>query len=276
MMSPGYRLPQSGVIVISAFFVVKNLHGSLRVVVIASLALAFAGRVQATSEYDYKPGEFLVVKDGKSPDKKFSIVSGENNKGEFGVYLMDAPTKKIIGQLEEVATDLDTAPDAYYAPWSPDSKHVAISSRSDRHMLENIIYRIENRRAYLVETPELRCHAVPGFCQLMKDLGGLPKPDSEAEDWKVRMTSNTSEIMKWISSTRFSVSEETQFQVRGRDPSTAIGKYGEVEKEDESDGGAPVVLYHIWFEAEGECELLPGNKSQVVSTHPFKKEHANE
>jgi len=261
--------------VISAFFVVRYLC-RIEVVAIGCLAIALAGKLGATSEYDYKRGEFLVVKGGKSPDKKFAIVSGENNKGNFGVYLMDAPTRKMIGQLEEVATDLDTAPDAYYAHWSPDSKHVAISSRSDRHMLQNVIYRIENRRAYLVETPELRCHAVPDFCQLMKELGGLPKPDSEAEGWKVRMTTWTSEIIKWISPTRFVVREESQFQVKTRDPTASLGKYGEVEKEKDDDAAATGGSYFAWFDAEGECELLPGDKSQVVSTHPVKKEHENE
>jgi len=235
-----------------------------------ALFSAFAVKVSATATYDYKPGELLVVEGGKSPDKKFSIVSGEAKREHFGVFLMDAQTKKIIGPLEEVATDLDSAPDAYRAHWSPDSKHVAISSRSDRHMLENVIYRIENRRAYLVETPELRCRAVPDFCQIMKDLGGLPDANKdEPEDWKLRQNQNASEIMKWLSPTRFTVHEESQFQIRTRDPSSAIGKYGEVEKEN-ADADGPTDLYHVWFEAEGECELLPGDKSQVVSTHPVE------
>ena len=81
-------------------------------------------------------------------------------------------TKKLIGKLEEVATGLDSAPDAYHAHWAPDSKHVGITSRADRHWAVNAIYRIENRRAYPAETPELLCHAVPQFCQLTKELGG--------------------------------------------------------------------------------------------------------
>jgi hypothetical protein len=236
-----------------------------------ALVCAFAVKVFATATYDYKPGELVVIKGGKSPDKKFSIVSGEDRKEHFGVFLMDAQTKKIIGPLEEVATDLDSAPDAYRAHWSPDSKHVAISSRSDRHMLENVIYRIENRRAYLVETPELRCHAVPDFCQIMKDLGGSSDPNKDEDaDSKVRQNENASEIVEWLSPTRFVVHEESQFQIRTRDPSGAIGKYGETEKEN-ADSDTPADLYHVWFEAEGECELLPGDKSQVVSTHPVER-----
>ncbi|HST29525.1 MAG TPA: hypothetical protein VLK27_01655 [Chthoniobacterales bacterium] len=258
---------------ISASSVVRNLPHSNQIAAIVCLTIAFAATLRATSEYDYKRGEFLVIKDGKSPDKKFAIVSGENQKGEFGVYLMDAPTKKIIGKLEEVATDLDTAPDAYYAHWSPDSKHVGISSRSDRHMLENVIYRIEGRRAFLVQAPELRCHAVPNFCQLLKELGASPDDPNkdEGEDSKVRQNSNTSEITKWLSPTHFIVAEESQFQVRTRDPSAAIGKYGEVEKENDDSADSPGGAYHVWFNTEGECELLPGDKSQVISTHSGSK-----
>src|SRR5262249_31662496 len=135
-----------------------------------ALSLAFVAHVGATASYDYKPGQFLVIDGGTSPDKKFSVVSGENKAGEFGVYLRDARTKKLIGQLEEVATDLDSAPDAYRAHWAPDSKHIGVSSRADRHLTRNVIYRIENGRAYVVETPQLICHAVAEFCALQKEL----------------------------------------------------------------------------------------------------------
>ena len=190
-----------------------------------ALSLAFVAHAGATATYNYKPGEFLVIDGGTSPDKKFSIVSGENKAGEFGVYLRDAQTKKLIGKLEEVATGLDSAPDAYHAHWAPDSKHVGITSRADRHWADNAIYRIENRRAYPVKTPELLCHAVPEFCQLTKELGGaLTEDQIYAEDtvgkpWKARQNSSYSEIVKWISPTRFVVREESQWQVKERDPS---------------------------------------------------------
>jgi hypothetical protein len=197
-----------------------------------------------------------------------------NKADEFGIYLMDAHTKKRIGQLEEVSTGLDSAPDAYHAHWSPDSKHVGITSRGDRHWAPNIIYRIENRRAYLVETPQLMCHAVSEFCQLQKELDGaltLDREDYYDTPWKVRHNESYSEIMKWISPTRFVVSEESQWQVKDRDPSSSLGQYGEVEKlKDETE--QPTDLYHVWFNAEGGCELLPRDKSRVVNTRPVKEE----
>ena len=246
-----------------------------------ALSLAFVAHAGATATYDYKPGQFLVIEGGASPYKKFSIVTGENKAGEFGAYLRDAHTKKLIGQLEEVATGLDCAPEAYHAHWAPDSKHVGITSRADRHWADNAIYRIENRRAYPVKTPELLCHAVPEFCQLTKELGGaLTEDQIYAEDtvgkpWKVHQNSSYSKIVKWISPTRFVVSEESQWQVKERDPSATICQYGEAEKlEEESDESA--ALYHVSFDAEGECELLPGDKSRVLSTQPVKQQETKE
>lgn len=243
-----------------------------RITVVVALSLTFVARASSTATYHYEPGQFLTIDGGKSPDKKFLIVSGENKAGEFGVYLRDARTKKLIGQLEEVATELDSAPDAYRAHWAPDSKHVGVCSRADRHLTRNVIYRIENERAYLVETPQLMCRAVPEFCALQKELGGplnLDSDDYYDKPWKVRQNESFSEITKWTSPTRFVVSEESQWQVKERDPSATLGQYGEAEKS-EDEGGESVTLYHVWFGAKAECELLPNDKSQVLNTQPQK------
>jgi hypothetical protein len=71
------------------------------------------------------------------------------------------------------------------------------------------------------------------------------------------------------------VSEESQWQVKERDPSATLGQYGEAEKlEDESDES--VALYHVSFNAEGEYELLPADKTRVLSTQPVKEQKAKE
>jgi hypothetical protein len=49
---------------------------------------------------------------------------------------------------------------------------------------------------------------------------------------------------------------------------------GEAEKEDESDESA--ALYFVSFDAEGECELLPADKTRVLSTQPVKEQKTNE
>ena len=48
-----------------------------------------------------------MAKDGLSPNKQFAIVCGDN---KFSVYLMDAKTKELLGELEGVAKGLDTRP----------------------------------------------------------------------------------------------------------------------------------------------------------------------
>src|SRR5262245_33123955 len=248
----------------------KQIRARMRAAV--ALSLAFVAHAGATASYDYKPGQFLVIDGGTSPDKNFSVVSGENKAGEFGVYLRDARTKKLIGQLEEVAKGLDSAPDSDRAHAPTYSNHVVISSRADRHLTRNVIYLIENGRAYVVETPQLMCRAVPEFCALQKELGGALTLDSDDyydKPWKVRQNESYSEITKWISPTRFVVSEESQWQFKERDPSATLGQYGEAEKsEDEEDES--VAVYHVSFNAEGECELLPNDKSQVLNTQPQK------
>ena len=247
-------------------------------IVVGALTLAFIAHVGATASYDYKPGQFLVIDGGTSPDKKLCIVTGENKAGEFGVYLRDAQTKKLIGELEEVATGLDSAPDAYHAHWAPDSKHVGVSSRADRYLTRNVIYRIENRRAYVVKTPQLMCHAVPDFCGLQKELGGpltLDSNDYYDKPWKVRQNESFSEITKWISPRRLIVKEQSQWQVRERDPSATLGQYGEAEKSEE-DSNESAVVYFVWFDAKGECELLPNDKSRVLNTQPVKDEQTKE
>jgi hypothetical protein len=236
----------------------------------ALLSIAVVTRLTATAEYEYKPGEYLVAKDGLSPDKQFAIVCGDN---KFGVHLMDAKTKELLGELEDVAKGLDTAPEAYRVHWSPDSKYVGICSRYERHYADNVIYRIENRQAHVVESPELRCHAVPDFCRLEDKL--TKEEDTEKNGvetdaiWKMQQDAGGAEIKKWLSPTRFILFEEAKFRVKEHDPSASLGKYAKAEKEKSYDG-SDLDIYRVSFEAEGECELLPADRSRVISTHPVK------
>jgi hypothetical protein len=53
-----------------------------------------------------------------------------------------------------------------------------------------------------------------------------------------------------------------------------LDQYGEAEKlEDERD--EPALLYHVWLDAEGESELLPADKTRVLSTQPAKEQKSN-
>lgn len=120
--------------------------------------LVFAPFAKATSDYFYKPNEYVTVKHGRSPDGVYAIAGhgpGENGSGDFKIYLMDAKAGKKIGPLTEITDGSwqDTAPLAYHASWSADSRFVTISYRSDRHTISLIQYQIENRRATRVKGP---------------------------------------------------------------------------------------------------------------------------
>ena len=172
-----------------------------------------------------------MIDGGTSPDKKFSIVTGENKAGEFGVYLRDAQTKKTnrttrrSGNRSGFRTR--RIPRTLGAGFQPCWNYVAELTGTGR---TTPFIAFENRHAYPVKTPELLCHAVPDFCQLTKELGGaLTEDQIYAEDtlgkpWKARQNSSYSGIVKWISPTRFVVSEESQWQVKERDPSATLGQ----------------------------------------------------
>lgn len=131
------------------------MKSPFKAVLLSCSLLAFAPLAQATSDYLYKSGEIVTVKHGKSPDGAYAIASGENDKKEFRIYLMDAKANKKIGPLTEITDGSwqDTAPLAYHANWSADSHTVTISYRSDRRTISLIKYKIENRRATKLKGP---------------------------------------------------------------------------------------------------------------------------
>ncbi len=118
--------------------------------------LCFSSQARATSNYGYKPDEFVVITGGRSPDGKYSIAAhGDGDLGydNFHLYLMDAAAGRKIGALEEVKDPLDTGADAFTAKWSGDSRQVSITYRVDRRESVMVRYRIENGRATRISGP---------------------------------------------------------------------------------------------------------------------------
>ena len=96
-----------------------------------------------------------------------------------------------------------------------------------------------------------------------------------AKPWKARQNSSYSKIVKWISPTRFVVSEESQWQVKERDPSATLGQYGEAEKlEDESDESA--ALYDVSLTLKVNASFCLTTKRRVLSTQPVKEQKTKE
>jgi hypothetical protein len=114
--------------------------------------------VRATSNYEYKPGEYVVLTDGVSPDGKYSIAAhgeGELGYDNFHLYLMDARTGKKIGPLEEVKDVLDTNAGAIWADWSKDSRQVTLTYRVNHRERVTIHYRIDRGRAIKISGPKV-------------------------------------------------------------------------------------------------------------------------
>ena len=135
----------------------KNLRFVPALLVLVGLGwLCFSSHARATSNYEYKPDEFVVITNGRSPDGKYSIAAhGEGDLGydNFHLFLMDAKAGRKIGTLAEIKDSLDTGANAFTAKWSTDSREVSITYRVDRRESATVRYRIENGRATRVSGP---------------------------------------------------------------------------------------------------------------------------
>jgi hypothetical protein len=129
----------------------------LRLLVATLVAAIFSPALFATSNYEYKIDEYVVVADGRAPNGQYSIAAhGEGDLGDdnFHLYLMNAQTGKVIGPLDAVKDPLDTGAEAFRARWSPDSRQVSITYRVDRRESVMVRYRIDNGRAVLISGPK--------------------------------------------------------------------------------------------------------------------------
>jgi hypothetical protein len=206
-----------------------------------------AAPAHATSEHDYAKGEYAIIRDGLAPNKEKSLAShgdGDGGRNNFHVWLMAEPAHRRIVALDNISSDnnLDTGPNSYHAVWSPNSHHVGVNFRSDRHVLELNLYRIKNRRAQPVSGPSL--------------FRDVTSRDAVHRDNHVR--SSVSEI-EWGSSSRRFVLREYHLFVTS-DPTFArlLGRYGKAK--DKADDGA--TFYE--FSAEADCVLMPGNRYRIV------------
>jgi hypothetical protein len=216
----------------------------LPAILAALLALAIAP-VRATDSHDYASDEYAVIRDGLAPDKRVSLAShgdGDGGSENFHVWLMAEPAHRRIVALDDIGSNnnLDTGPNAYHAFWSADSRHVAVSFRSDRHALELNLYNIEGRRAHLILGPSL-----------FRDVSGrdVGRPDDVRE--------NFSEIA-WHGPKRFVLREHRLFLTRDPGFARRLGAYG--RETNKVDDGRILVA----FSAEADCVLMPGNRYRIV------------
>src|SRR4051794_14724848 len=128
----------------------------------AFLALA-AAPASATDEHDYARDEYAIIRDGLAPSKQMSLAShadpddGHGTGRNFHVWLMAEPAHRKLARLPDIGPRgiLDTGPDAYHTFWSADSRHVAVTYRSDRHLVEFTLFEVQGRRVRLTTGPSL-------------------------------------------------------------------------------------------------------------------------
>jgi hypothetical protein len=233
-----------------------NRRHFLSAIFAAPLALA-AAPVRATSEHDYADGEYAIIRDGLSPDKRLSLAAhgdGDGGHGNFHVWLMAEPAHRKIVPLDDIGSDnnLDTGPDAYHARWSADSRHVAVGFRFDRHLVQLNIYAIENRRAHLVGGPGLFKEVTSRTIAVGDDVRrSIPE-------------------IEWTGSRRFVLRENHLFKTADPGFIRMLGRYGTVTSKFD-DGNVM-----IEFAAEADCVLLPGNRYRVVDLRVGKFAEASQ
>jgi hypothetical protein len=208
----------------------------------ALLALAIAP-ARATDEHTYARGEYAVIRDGLAPDRHTSLAShgdGDGGRKNFHVWLMAEPAHRKLIALDDIDARLDSGPNAYYAFWSTDSRRVAVSYRSDRHIVELNLYQIQGRRARPIWGPSL-----------FKDVTSR---DPAAGDGMRQSVPQ----FEWKGTRRFLLRESRLFVTSDPGFARMMGAYGKIT--DKPDEGR----FFVEFSAEADCRLMPGNRYRIV------------
>lgn len=224
---------------------------------VGALVGVLAGAVLAAQNseiYTYKPGEYAAIENGRAPNGQYSIAAhgeGEDGLDHFFLYLMAEPGHKKIGPLEEVEGSVYSAPRTYTARWSPDSRHVAIEYTAMRHIQDLKLYRLQGRRATLVQGP-LPVETV---------LKGKPSSKKDENESDLRSTYFQ---VRWLRSTRFVLHEGGQYTSVTPGLIRAMGTFGKTSTETLDGQKRTYLDYSI----DETCELAPGNKWRVVNLKP--------
>jgi hypothetical protein len=217
----------------------------------AVLASFAAVPARATCNHGYAKGEYGIIRNGLSPDKRMSLAShgeGDLGDGDFHVWLMAEPGHRKIAALDDIGSEnnLDTCPDAYHAFWSADSRHAAVAFRSSRHEVELNLYGIGHGIARLIRGPSL-----------FREVTGRDVGERDHLDQSIA-------TVEWHAGNRFVLREYRTFIASEPGFVRMFGAYGRVI--DHLEEGRLVVE----FSAEADCLLLPGDRYRVVDLRPGK------
>jgi hypothetical protein len=220
-------------------------------ILLISSALLLGSKSFATADWRYQVGQFVPIENGLSPNQTYTVAAHEDDRGAFGIFLVNAHTKKNLGALQEVAEFFDTAPAAFHAEWAPDSRHLALWYRVHRHLNRLAIYRIENDRAYSVTGPSLLLRISPDLALVE------PKIDVAFHS------------LKWQSSSRFLLHEEGIIRHVTTRILLAIGNFGQLDSVSARSGEVPSANYAI----DAICELATDDRYRILTISPALKQH---
>ena len=164
---------------------------------------------------------------------------------------MAEPAHRKLMTLDDVNDDniLDSAPDAFHAAWSADSRFVAVSFRSERHVVTLNIYAVDGARAKLLDGPDL-----------FRDVTGLSVAGNNDLDMRTSVPA-----LIWATPRRFHL---TDYRVFVADDARLADKLGVLGKASPRDGGGNT----IQFSAEADGEVLPDGKIRMGKPTPGKFE----
>lgn len=225
------------------------MHGHLRLLAILFAAMLAGSPARATSVYEYAKGEDVVIEAGMAPNGHLSLAS--HGEGEFGsdnfyVYLMAEPAHRRITALDGITDNLDSGPAAFRAAWAPDSRHVSIAYRIERHVTVISLYRIERSRAIEIVGPSL-----------FKEVTSRDVDDS------VDHENSSFTSLSWLSPRRFVLKEDHLFIDAPPSLLRSLGRFGKQENEQ-------VYEKRIFFKfsAVAICEIVGGSHYRIVDLKP--------
>lgn len=225
---------------------------SLRAILALILTLAATLPAFATAEHRYGKNEYAIIQGGRAPNGKLSIAahgSGETGSENFRIHLMAEPGHRRLMTLDNVNDDniLDSAPDAFHAAWSSDSRYVAVSFRSERHIVTLNLYAIDGNRAKPIDAPDL-----------FRQASGRTVDVKEDGDMRTSVPALT-----WRSPRRFHLTDNRVFVADDAALADKLGPLGKATKM--SDG-----RFSIEFSAEADVEIGEGGRISLGKLQPGK------
>ncbi len=229
--------------------------------------LGTSAPVHATAVYDYKINEYVVVDHGRAPNGKLSIAAhgeGQFGSDNFHLYLMAEPAHTPIVTLPSIdlSVILDSGPRAFYARWSPDSGHIAILFRADRHVAVMLLYEIRGGHPHQMDGPTL--------------FGAVTKAALVSTDDYDLRTSVTQ--ITWLSPTTFQVTERRLFNSSTPELARRLGAFGRREAKPHEttigDNNVKYDWYFVDFSARAIGEVIAGGRYRVRNLQPGSFESA--